>query len=85
MVIIQTSWRASVAMMKGLHHKTKMMSSEIFTNKSKKTRSMWLNCALRGDEAVYWVKRGHLCLFILKKWRSVEVFLMPNSRADFEK
>ena len=23
------------------------------------TRSSWLNCALRGDEAVYWVSVGH--------------------------
>ena len=23
------------------------------------TRSSWLNCALRDDEAVYWVSRGH--------------------------
>ena len=27
--------------------------------KSKKTRSSWLNCALRDDEAVYWVSIGH--------------------------
>ena len=27
------------------------------------TRSSWFNCALRGDEAVNWVKRGHLCLY----------------------
>ena len=48
------------------------------------TRSSWLNCALRDDEAVhwvsigycealaignwlYWVSRGHLCLYILHK------------------
>ena len=24
-----------------------------------KTRSSWLNCALREDEAVYWVSIGH--------------------------
>ena len=24
-----------------------------------KTRSSWLNCALRDDEAVYWVSIGH--------------------------
>ena len=24
-----------------------------------KTRSSWLNCALRDDEAVYWVSKGH--------------------------
>ena len=23
------------------------------------TRSSWLNCALRDDEAVYWVSLGH--------------------------
>ena len=27
--------------------------------KIKKTRSSWLNCALRDDEAVYWVSIGH--------------------------
>ena len=48
------------------------------------TRSSWLNCALRDDEAVYWVsighyeavavgnwwywvRRGHVCLYILDK------------------
>ena len=25
----------------------------------KETRSSWLNCALRDDEAVYWVSIGH--------------------------
>ena len=24
-----------------------------------RTRSTWLNCALRDDEAVYWVRIGH--------------------------
>ena len=27
--------------------------------KRQKTRSSWLNCALRDDEAVYWVSIGH--------------------------
>ena len=27
--------------------------------KKTKTRSNWLNCALRDDEAVYWVSIGH--------------------------
>ena len=45
------------------------------------TRSIWLNCALRDDEAVYWnsighyeagadgnwVSRGHSCFYILHK------------------
>ena len=55
------------------------------------TRSSWLNCALRDDEAVYWVRigpyealavgnwlywvsRGHRCLYILHKveiWKGV--------------
>ena len=26
---------------------------------SRETRSSWLNCALRDDEAVYWVSIGH--------------------------
>ena len=49
------------------------------------TRSSWLNCALRDDEAVYWVSTGHyevvavddtgsvesICAFIYcTKWRS---------------
>ena len=29
-----------------------------------KTRSSWLNCALRGDVAVYWVSIGHQWLFL---------------------
>ena len=28
------------------------------TENLKETRSSWLNCALRGDEAVYWVSLG---------------------------
>ena len=32
----------------------------IFLTETKcKIRSSWLNCALRGDEAVYWVSIGH--------------------------
>ena len=27
--------------------------------RSCKTRSSWLNCALRDDEALYWVSIGH--------------------------
>ena len=27
--------------------------------KKQKTRSSWLNCVLRDDEAVYWVSTGH--------------------------
>ena len=39
------------------------------------TRSNWLNCALRGDEAVYswwhWISIGLVCLYILKKlWKT---------------
>ena len=28
-------------------------------NSHYKSRSSWLNCALRGDEAVYWASMGH--------------------------
>ena len=64
-----------------------MMSSEIFTHKSKRTKPIWFNCALQGDEAVYILgqKRAFMPFYIEKKWRSDEVLLMPNSRADFEK
>ena len=30
-----------------------------YKKKETKTRSSWLNCALRDDEAVYWVSIGH--------------------------
>ena len=33
------------------------MTSMVWT--TKKTRPSWLNCALRDDEAVYWVSIGH--------------------------
>ena len=40
--------------------KTMKRTHTIKTNESKlKTRSSWLNCALRDDEAVYWVSIGH--------------------------
>ena len=29
------------------------------TKDAKETRSSWLNCALRNDEAVYWISIGH--------------------------
>ena len=46
-----------------------------------RTRSSWLNCALRDDEAVYWVSIGHLCLYILKKveiWSGVTDVLLTH-------
>ena len=39
-----------------------MQGSIMPTNKintKEKTRSSWLKCALRDDEAVYWVSLGH--------------------------
>ena len=30
-----------------------------YFEREQKTRSSWLNCALRDDEAVYWVSIGH--------------------------
>ena len=41
-----------------------MICEEFRTNENEcknndKTRSSWLNCALRDDEAVYWVSIGH--------------------------
>ena len=32
------------------------------------TRSSWLNCALRDDEAVYWVSIGHYEAVAVGKW-----------------
>ena len=34
-------------------------SDEEVSKNNSKTRSSWLNCALRDDEAVYWVSIGH--------------------------
>ena len=71
---------------------------------SNETRSSWLNCALRDDEAVYWVSigpyealavgtglywvsRGHLCLYILNKveiWTGVTDALQTDSLTDVE-
>ena len=31
----------------------------LYVEKQEITRSSWLNCALRDDEAVYWVSIGH--------------------------
>ena len=31
----------------------------VIMGRSVKTRSSWLNCALRDDEAVYWASIGH--------------------------
>ena len=65
-------------------------------------RSSWLNCALRDDEAVYWViighyeavevgnwlywvSRGHLCLYILHKveiWTGVTDASLTDSLTD---
>ena len=59
-----------------------------------KTRSSWLNCALRDDEAVYWVSLGHseasavgsvegIYAFIYcTKWRSEQVSRMSDRLTD---
>ena len=36
--------------------------------KQNKTRSSWLNCALRDDEAVYWVSIGHYEAVAVGNW-----------------
>ena len=38
------------------------------------TRSSWLNCALRGDEAVFWVSRGQQ-LAVLSQYEGVIDFI----------
>ena len=60
---------------------------------AKETRSSWLNCALRHDEAVYWVSIGHYeavavddtgsvedihAFIYCKKWRFGRVSRMPD-------
>ena len=61
------------------------------------TRSSWLNCALRDDEAVYWVSKGHYeavavddtgsvgginAFIYCTKRRSGQVLPMPHSLTD---
>ena len=61
------------------------------------TRSSWLNCALRDDEAVYWVSKGHFeavavddtgsvgginAFIYCTKRRSGQVLPMPHSLTD---
>ena len=60
------------------------------------TRSSWLNCALRDDEAVFWVSIGQKQMVIddtgseegiyafiyCTKWRSGQVSRMPHSLTD---
>ena len=36
-----------------------LTQNSVFFGKEMRTRSSWLNCALRDDEAVYWVSIGH--------------------------
>ena len=62
----------------------------------KETRSSWLNCALRDDEAVYWVSMRRYQLVIddtgsaedihafiyCTKWRSGQVLPMPDRLTD---
>ena len=40
---------------------SKLITQLDFSNEGRReiTRSSWLNCALRDDEAVYWVSVGH--------------------------
>ena len=40
-------------------HRKEKIQCEWTTGNWKQTRSSWLNCALRDDEAVYWVSIGH--------------------------
>ena len=45
---------------KSLSNETSFFILEIYVCESRiMTRSSWLNCALRDDEAVYWVSIGH--------------------------
>ena len=39
--------------------------------KLESVRSSWLNCALRGDEAVYWVSEGQQWLAVLYQYRAL--------------
>ena len=42
-----------------VHPSTAMANITDYHKVQMKTRSSWLNCALRDDEAVYWVSIGH--------------------------
>ena len=41
---------------------------ELQKQKIQETRSSWLNCALRDDEAVYWVSIGHYRAVAVGNW-----------------
>ena len=40
-------------------HIQRQIERQIQKQIERQTRSSWLNCALRDDEAVYWVSIGH--------------------------
>ena len=42
-----------------LPYKLLVLLTKLRNKKAIITRSSWLNCALRDDEAVYWVSMGH--------------------------
>ena len=42
-----------------IKYKQEEGKKKYIVTKEVKTRSSWLNCALRDDEAVYWVSIGH--------------------------
>ena len=48
-----------------------MVAAAYFT-KLMRTRSSWLNCALRDDKAVYWVSIGHYEVVAIDDPGSVE-------------
>ena len=43
-------------------------SMALFDSNPELTRSSWLNCGLRDDEAVYWVIIGHYEAVVVGNW-----------------
>ena len=48
---------------------------------STKISSSWLNCALRDDETVYWISRGHI-LNKVEIWTGITNALLTDSLTD---
>ena len=51
-----------------IHYSFKCPTYENLEDKLNITRSSWLNCALRDDEAVYWVSIGHYVAVAVGNW-----------------
>ena len=59
---LRTTFPPRLELFKGRGKTSRLISKEFLLDKA--TRFSWLNCVLRGDEAVYWVSIGQQWLVI---------------------